>query len=154
MAFFFSRRRDLGGHASREVPRRRPKEAGEGRRVREVMRSVPAWCVPSHAARTAAEVMRDYSLHRVSVIAPETGELLGTLSERELCLKIVAGGLDPNATSVEAIMRRDPPICEPEMSFSAARRLMARERAQQLPVVDGRRRLIGTVFLADLLTQS
>ncbi|MGH9543182.1 MAG: CBS domain-containing protein [Terriglobales bacterium] len=121
------------------------------KRIADVMRSVPAWCTVSQSVQTVAEVMRDYGVHRVSVIDPETNLLLGTISERELCLLVVAAGLDPRATTAGEIMHREPAVCVAEMDLISARYLMVRQRAHQLPVVDENKRLIGTVFLADLL---
>lgn len=96
--------------------------------------------------------MRDCNVHRISVIEPQTGVLLGTISERDLCLQVVAAGLDPRAVKAGECMRSQPPVCRPESDLASVRALMLRERAHQLPVVDGENRLLGTVFLADLLS--
>lgn len=117
------------------------------------MRAIPAWCSEAQSAQTVASVMRDCGVHRVSIIAPETGLLLGTVSERDLCLGVVAGGRDPRAVRAADIMRRDPPSCHPHSDLASVRELMLRERAHQLPVVDQDNRLVGTVFFADLLAR-
>ncbi len=115
------------------------------------MRTTPAWCSAGQSAQTVAAIMRDYGVHRVSVIEPETGRLLGTVSERDLCLGVVADGRDPRNVPAQDVMRREPPACHPESELPDVRDLMLRERAHQLPVVDAENRLVGTVFLADLL---
>ncbi|MGH9534750.1 MAG: CBS domain-containing protein [Terriglobales bacterium] len=122
--------------------------------IAAVMRATPAWCTAGQSAQVVASVMRDYSVHRVSVIEPESGRLLGTVSERDLCLSVVAGGRDPRGATAEEIMRRDPPACHPESELLQVRDLMLRERAHQLPVVDAENRLVGTVFLTDLLART
>lgn len=119
-----------------------------------VMRTTPAWCTAGQSAQTIAGIMRDYGVHRVSVIEPESGRLLGSVSERDLCVAVVAEGRDPRSAAAQEIMRRDPPACHPESHLLGVRDLMLRERAHQLPVVDGENRLVGTVFLADLLAHT
>ncbi|MGH9525377.1 MAG: CBS domain-containing protein [Terriglobales bacterium] len=121
--------------------------------IAAVMRTIPAWCGGAHSAQTVAGIMRDYNVHRVSVIEPDSGLLLGTVSERDLCLGVVAGGRDPRTVRAEEIMRRQPPSCYPDSELAAVRDLMLRERAHQIPVVDREQRLVGTVFLADLLAR-
>ena len=122
--------------------------------VAAVMRATPAWCTVGQSAQTVAAIMRDYGVHRVSVIEPETGQLLGTVSERDLCLGVVADGRDPRNVPAQDVMRREPPACHPESELPTVRDLMLRERAHQLPVVDAENRLVGTVFLADLLPRA
>lgn len=124
------------------------------RHIRDVMRAVPAWCTKTQTAQVVAEIMRDYGVYRVSVIDPASGMLLGTISERELCILVTAGGLDPRATTAEEIMQREPPVCTPELDLASARHLMVHHHAHQLPVVDSERHLLGVAFLADLLPHS
>lgn len=117
------------------------------------MRAIPAWCSEAQSAQTVASVMRDCGVHRVSVIEPESGLLLGTVSERDLCLSVVAGGRDPRTVRAAEIMRWDPPSCRPDSDLPSVRELMLRERAHQIPVVDQDNHLVGTVFFADLLAR-
>lgn len=120
------------------------------RRAAEVMRTVAAWCTAEQSAQVVAGIMRDYEVYRVSVIDPQTDRLLGTISQRELCLRVVAAGLDPKAVTAGEIMQTQPAQCRPEADLASVAKLMLRERAHQLPVVDAENRLLGTIFLADL----
>ena len=116
----------------------------------EVMRTVAAWCTAEQSAQVVAGIMRDYEVYRVSVIDPQTDRLLGTISQRELCVRVIAAGFDPKAVTAGEIMQTQPPQCNPEADLASVARLMLRERAHQLPVVDAENRLVGTIFLADL----
>ena len=81
----------------------------------------------------------------------EGGQLLGSVSERDLAVKGCGAGLPPGDVTVWAICDRNPAVCPAETALSSALALM-RERGQPwLLVTDGDRRLSGVVSLDALI---
>ena len=66
-------------------------------RVKHVMTKDPTCCVPSDKAPRAASIMRDENVGSVPVIENEQSQrIVGIVTDRDLCMNIVAEGRDPN----------------------------------------------------------
>jgi CBS domain-containing protein len=77
------------------------------------------------------------------------GNLLGTVTDRDIALRVVAEGKDPQATPVEEIASTDVVTVGPDDDLDAALEMMAKHQVRRLPVVeDGR--LIGIIAQADV----
>jgi len=77
------------------------------------------------------------------------GSLVSTVTDRDIALRIVAEGKDPQSTLVGEIASTDPITVAPDEDLDAALEKMAKHQVRRLPVVeDGR--LIGVVAQADV----
>jgi CBS domain-containing protein len=65
-------------------------------------------------------------------------------------MRVVAPGLDPDATDVAAVMTKGLVVCREEDSLEIAALIMARRHLRHLVVIDRRGRLLGVVSAADL----
>jgi CBS domain-containing protein len=79
----------------------------------------------------------------------DKGRLVGIFTERDVVLRIVAAGRDPNKTALAKVMTPDPETLEPGDSVRAALDLMRSGHFRHLPVVDGDR-LVGIISIRDL----
>lgn len=92
--------------------------------------------------------MSEWNIGAVAVLDDE--RLAGVFSERDLMSRVVAKGLDPDATSVSTVMTRDLVVASPDDDFDDAIQKMHSIGSRHLPVVaDGK--LIGMISLRDLL---
>jgi CBS domain-containing protein len=85
-----------------------------------------------------------------SVLVGRKGRLEGIFTGSDLNDRVVALGLDPDATPLAEVMTRNPHTVAPDCHAIAALRLMHDRRCRHLPVCDGGR-LVGIVSRRDFL---
>jgi CBS domain-containing protein len=102
----------------------------------------------SDNVRTVARKMSDRNIGAVAVL--EGGKLVGVFSERDLMTRVVAAGLNPDDTSVSAVMTKNIVVADPIDDVSSAVQKMHLLGCRHLPVVD-HGNLLGMISLRDLL---
>jgi CBS domain-containing protein len=118
--------------------------------VRDVMTPNPATVRSSDPVAVAARVMLDEDVGAVPVI--DEGTVAGMITDRDIAIKVVAIGRDPQTAAVSEYMSTHVVTGRPDMSLDEAARLMGREQIRRLPIVD-QNRLVGIVALGDLATE-
>ena len=98
--------------------------------------------------RSAATRMADANIGAAAVV--DSGRLAGIFSERDLMARVVAKGLDPDATPVGLVMSKELVVAAPRENLDEALVKMHAIRARHLPVVDDGE-LVGMISLRDLL---
>jgi len=96
----------------------------------------------------AARLMRDEDVGMTPVL--EEGRLVGTVTDRDIAIRVVAEGRDPQATSVREIASTGLVTLDPEQDLDEAIRLMSEHQVRRLPVVEEDGRLVGVVAQADI----
>jgi CBS domain-containing protein len=86
----------------------------------------------------------------VVVLGPESRPV-GILTDRDVALRCVAEGRDPDATSVGAVMTAPPTCVHESTAIETALARMAGAHVRRLVVVDEERRLVGILALDDVL---
>ena len=90
------------------------------------------------SAQEAAKQMASKNVAAM-IISDSAGLITGIVTERDLCQKVMAKGLDPASTSVGKIMTTNPDTLSPDDSASDALELMQTRKYRHLPVVqDGK----------------
>jgi CBS domain-containing protein len=84
--------------------------------------------------REATELMASRGVGAVLVV--DRGELLGIFTERDVVFRVVARGLDPDATRLSLVMTPGPKTIAPEKPFGVAMAVMHENGFRHLPVVD------------------
>jgi CBS domain-containing protein len=121
-------------------------------RIRHVMTKDPTCCVPSDTAQKAARIMRDEDAGIVPVIENEQSQhIVGVVTDRDLCMNVVAEGRDPRAVLVEECMTTAVVTCTPNDSIEKATELMRENQIRRIPVVNEQRVLQGIVSMADVV---
>ena len=123
--------------------------------LREIMTSNPRFCQPSDSAQAAAIIMREENAGVVPVVADKgSRRVAGVVTDRDLCLSVVAEGRDPRTVSVEQCMTTTVVTARPEDPVEKATELMRDNQIRRLPVVDAQGCLAGIVALADVVERS
>jgi CBS domain-containing protein len=117
------------------------------RTVREVMSTDIETCPKDASAVDAARIMRDRDIGAVLVTDGE--QLVGIATDRDITVRVVADGMDPSSTPIEAATTLSLVTISPDTSIEEAAETMRREAVRRLPVVDGGRP-VGIVSLGDL----
>ena len=121
-------------------------------RVKHVMTKNPSSCVTSDQVPRAAGIMRDEDTGIVPVIDNEQSlALVGVVTDRDLCMNVIAEGRDPRTIAVDACMTRTVVSCSPNDSVTKVIELMKENQIRRVPVVDEQGRLQGIVAMADLV---
>ena len=82
-------------------------------------------------------------------VTDDEGRLCGMITDRDIVLRCVAAGRDPDGACVGDIMSRRVISVSPDDDAAEAAELMSREKIRRLPVVrDGR--LCGVLSLSDI----
>jgi len=102
---------------------------------------------PRDTVRQAARLMREKKIAAVLVMDGE--RLVGIVTERDMTVRVVAAGLDPDATPISEMMTADPDTLAPSDTASDALRMMKSRNYRHLPVVDGGT-VVGMVSVRDL----
>ena len=84
--------------------------------------------------REATEMMASRGVGAVLVVDRE--ELLGIFTERDVVFRVVACGLDPDATRLSSVMTPEPKTIAPDKSYGVAMAVMHENGFRHLPVVD------------------
>ena len=125
---------------------------GQHRSIRELMTTNPKTVEPSATVVDAARVMKQQDVGPVPVV--ENGDrLAGIVTDRDIVLRVVAEGRDPQSTTVGETMSRDLATVDPDQPLDEALRLMARHQIRRLPVCEEDGRLVGIVAQADIATE-
>lgn len=124
-------------------------------KIREIMTRSPVCCWPSSSALSAALLMQESDTGILPVIQdPFTPRLVGVVTDRDLCLHVVATGRDPASTWVDGCMTPDPVCCTEQDEVPHALELMKTHQVRRLPVVNEKYELVGILSLADLVRQA
>ena len=121
-------------------------------KIKHVMTKDPTCCLPSDTAQRAATIMRDEDAGVVPIIENEQSrKVIGIVTDRDLCMNVVAEGHDPRATQVHEAMTTTVVSCSPQDSVEKATELMRENQIRRIPVLDEQHRLVGIVAMADIV---
>ena len=121
-------------------------------KIKHVMTKDPTCCVPSDTAERAAKIMRDADAGVVPIIENEQSrKVIGIVTDRDLCMNIIAEGRDPRTTQVHESMTTTVVSCSPQDSVDKATELMRENQIRRIPVVDEQHQLLGIVAIADIV---
>ncbi len=108
----------------------------------------------SECVADAARLMREHHVGSLVVATGDPGGRripVGMITDRDVAVGVVALGLDPGATTVEAAMRPGLVSVREDEGVGRAVALMKQNGVRRLPVVDGSGALVGIVTADDLL---
>ena len=76
---------------------------------------------------------------------------VGIITDRDLAVRVVGKGLDPNAVRVIDVMTEHPKTVHEETAIEDSLRIMRAKGVRRLPVVDGGGALVGLLAMDDIL---
>ena len=106
---------------------------------------------PQASLQEAATTMLTRDLGWMPV--EENGKIVGVITDRDIVIRGVATGMDPETGTVEEVMTREVFSCSIDDSFEDACALMEDEQVRRLVVLDEDEGLVGIISLADIALQ-
>jgi CBS domain-containing protein len=115
--------------------------------IREIMTADPRTVEADATVAEAAREMRDGDVG--AVVVAEDGKVAGIITDRDIAVRVVAQGLDPDATRVREVATTRPVALTVDQTVDDAIRLVREQDVRRILVVqDGRP--AGIVSLGDL----
>jgi CBS domain-containing protein len=116
--------------------------------IRKLMTVLPRTVKPGDSIVQAAKLMKGED----SGIAPivDGGRLVGVITDRDIAIRVVAEGRDPQTTRVEEIASTNLITVDPQQNLVEALRLIRQHHVRRLPVVEEDGRFIGIVAESDV----
>jgi CBS domain-containing protein len=120
-------------------------------KVSDVMTPDPVCCLPTDTAEKSAKILRDHNVGAVPVVLDrKSRQLIGIITDRDLCCTVVASGLEPKATPIKRFVTSNPLTCRESDTVDVCINLMQLYQLRRIPVIDDEERCIGMVSQADL----
>jgi CBS domain-containing protein len=120
------------------------------RTVEEIMTRDPRTVKADDPVIEAARIMRDGDIGDVIVV--DNGDVEGIVTDRDIVVRDVAEGRDPQSTPVREVCTTGVEALEPGATVDDALRKMREADIRRIPVVEGGRP-VGIVSLGDLAVE-
>lgn len=125
------------------------------KRCSDVMTKDVVTCTPADTIVEAARLMKQEDIGPVLVVdGGNSRTLVGILTDRDIVLKVIAEGLDPQSTRVEKVMSKKLVTCRTDDDVDVAMNAMAQYQLRRIPVVGENMRLEGIIAQADIATRA
>jgi CBS domain-containing protein len=113
----------------------------------DVMKKNVECLAPRESVESAARMMRDSNIGFLP-ICENGGKVLGTLTDRDIAVRMVAEGM-PGSTPVEKVMSREVISCKPSDDLKKVQKLMAQHHKSRILCIENGR-LVGVISLSDI----
>jgi len=120
----------------------------------DIMTEDVVYCKPNDSVITVAQLMKTEDIGPVLIVDNEDNRtLVGIVTDRDLVLKVIAEGLDPQRTRVEQVMSKKLVTCRADDDVDTAMSAMAQYQLRRIPVVADNMKLVGIISQADVATR-
>ena len=121
----------------------------------DIMTKDLVYSLPSDMVSDVAQLMKNEDIGPVLIVDESNNgkRLVGIVTDRDLALKVVGEGRDPNNTRVEDVMTGSLVTCRADDDVENAMRAMAQNQLRRIPVVDDSGQLVGIISQADVATR-
>ena len=124
------------------------------KKCRDVMTEDLVFCTPGDTVSEVARMMKQEDIGPVLIVDNKQSKtLVGIVTDRDLAIKVVGEGRDPNNTKVEDVMTRKLVTCHADDNVENAMKAMAQYQLRRIPVVDENMKLVGIISQADVATR-
>lgn len=121
-------------------------------KIQEIMTPNPRCVAPSDSITRAAQVLRELDVGAVPVC--DNDRVSGILTDRDISIRAVADGRDPNRTTVREVMSQGVSFVFEDQDVEEAVHRFEHDQIRRLPVLNRDKRLVGIVSLGDLATDT
>ena len=117
-------------------------------KINEIMTTDVEVIPPDSSIRAAAQRMAKLGVGALPVCDGE--RLIGMVTDRDITVRAVAEGLDPDQTPVRDCMSPKIVYCFEDQSLEEARNVMEEKQIRRLPVISRDKQLVGILAIGDL----
>ncbi len=122
-------------------------------KVREIMNEKIVHCTTTTPVSTVATMMKEHGVGLIPVLHAGTKFLAGVVTDRDLCLNVLATKAQPESFLVNQCMSVAVTFCKPTDTVEMALEKMAETQVRRLPVVENGM-LMGIIGIGDILREN
>lgn len=119
-------------------------------RIKDVMKIDVAFCTTEDSLRQAAETMLRRDCGIVPIVDEER-RVVGMLTDRDLCLAVVARNRKASDVKTAELIKSQPIVCSPDDKIENALRKMHKHQIKRLAAVGEDGELVGILSVTDIL---
>ena len=116
-------------------------------KVKEAMSKKPDFVPPTMSLTDASKEMLKYDFGFLPI--GENDRLIGTVTDRDITIRAIAKGRDPNKTLVKDVMTDEILYCFEEDELEHAVKNMGEEQVHRLVVLDKDKQMTGILSMGD-----
>jgi CBS domain-containing protein len=120
--------------------------------IRDAMTSNPCAIDADKSVAYAAKMMRDEDVGFAPIVKGD--RLVGAVTDRDIAVKVVGEGKDPETTTVLEVASTELVTVYPDQDLEEALTLMAHNQVRRLPVVEQDGQLVGVLAQADVAQEA
>lgn len=136
--------RDPGGESRSSKP-------NSSQKVSDVMTPNPSCVTEKDSIRAVAKLMLDGDCGAVPVVdSSDRKKLVGMITDRDIVIRLVAEGRNPEQSTVADAMSRGVHSVKEDESIDSVYQIMSREQVRRVPVVGRNDEVVGIVAVADV----
>jgi CBS domain-containing protein len=117
-------------------------------KVKQAMHKGVQWVGPSTSVAQLANLMREHDIGAIPI--GENDRLIGMVTDRDIVCRCIAAGLDVNTATARDVMTKGIVFCLEKQELDDAARLMETKKIRRLPVINGKKRMVGMLSLGDV----
>ena len=121
-------------------------------KVKELMTKKVECTTPTTTVKEAAHMM--YDLHVGVLPVMEGDQLVGIITDRDICCKVVATGRAAGWSKVEEVMTKDVATCFDDQNTGDATNIMIENHVRRLAVINHENTIVGLLSVDDLARNS
>ena len=118
-------------------------------KVREVMTTNVECINPDTSIQDAARIMQRLNIGSIPVC--DNNGVVGIVTDRDIVIRNVSQGINPNNAQVSSIMSTNVQTVSPDADVSELSNLMSDQQVRRIPVVE-QSSVVGIVSLGDIAT--
>ena len=121
----------------------------------DIMTKDLVYSSPGDRVSDVAQLMKNEDIGPVLIVddSHDGKRLVGIVTDRDLAIKVVGEGRDPQNTRVEDVMTKKVITCRADDDVQNAMQAMAQYQLRRIPVVDDNDHLVGIISQADVATR-
>ena len=117
-------------------------------KIKDIMTRKVKYIEPTVTLKEAANIMLEEDIG--ALLIGEEDRLIGVVTDRDITVRAIANGFDPEMAVVKQAMTPKCLYCFEEDSVTETAKNMAKNQVRRLPVMNQDKRLVGIVSLADI----
>jgi CBS domain-containing protein len=117
-------------------------------KVKQAMHKGVHWVSPDTPVAQLAKLMREHEIGAIPI--GENDRLIGMVTDRDIVCRCLALEEDPKTMTARDVMTAGIVFCLDNQELDDAARMMETKQVRRLPVINGKRRMIGMLSLGDV----
>src|SRR5262245_3891579 len=110
-------------------------------KVKQAMHKGVQWVEPGTSVAQLAALMHEHDIGAIPI--GENDRLIGMVTDRDIVCRCIAAGSDPRTATARDVMTKGIVFCMDRQELDDAARVMEAKKVRRLPVINGKKRMVG-----------